>query len=224
MLWHQDLKQEANEKFMALPLTQSSYTVFEPDFSEGLQTVKVDIQGDAKNLNENLHDEQVKKYLGSVVGSDDKLSAFNLANFSGGIFIHVPKNETKSAACTLSATASSVCRSLVILERGAELNLFIDLSSTQGHFSEVIEAIVGEESRLNIAIIQDISKDSIHSASRKVLLSRNSKVSWSVLNVGSKLTKSRRETILAGEGSEVVTQYRKAQCQGAAKACRLGSS
>jgi Fe-S cluster assembly protein SufD len=105
------------------------------------------------------HPDVVRSHLGSVVGTDTKHGAASLAAFTGGVLVHVPANVVIERPIVIEIEAGSpgtiAPRILVVTEHHAVATVYVDhVGDAQATVLEVVEAVVGEESRLNLVTAQ----------------------------------------------------------------------
>lgn len=124
------------------------------------------------------HRKTVEAALGSAVGTDEKFDALNLAAFTGGVLVRVPK-ETKVAdpiTVTIQAEAEGahVPRVLVVLEPFAEANVYVDhAGGGEATVVEVVEVVVGDGAQTRLVTAQDWGDSVDHIATHRGLVGRD---------------------------------------------------
>ena len=95
-------------------------------------------------------------------------------------------------------------RSLIVLEEGAEAEVWERYSSSDGDeglFNGVTELIVGDAANLRYVCQQDLSDRSWAFATQRAEIGRDASLEWVALGFGSARGKIRMDTKLAGRGS-----------------------
>jgi Fe-S cluster assembly protein SufD len=152
----------------------------------------------------------VEPHLGSAVPARTPLVALNDAHWSDGWLVHVPRNTTVSEPIVLSTVheASSSAlhhRALVVLEEGAEAEVWTQTVSGegdgQGIANGVVELIVGAGARLRFLDVQDLSEQTWVFGAQRALVGRDGHLDWTSLGFGGVDGKVFLETKLAGRGA-----------------------
>jgi Fe-S cluster assembly protein SufD len=154
--------------------------------------------------------ELVRPQLGSIVAGDDVFVARNDADWTGGLFVYVPRNVTLEAPVFATVTQSRPdtalnWRTLIVLEEGAEAEVWEQYRSasedTEGLFNTVVELRVGPNAKLRFINAQALSEKSWVFGSQRAEVERDGVLEWVSLGFGSARGKVRMETKLAGQGS-----------------------
>jgi Fe-S cluster assembly protein SufD len=149
--------------------------------------------------------------LGSLVPAEDPFVARNEAGWSDGILIHVPAGvslaEPIRVEVPLESQGGAVAwRTLVVLEEGAEAEVWEHWSSpsdeVEALLNSVVELSVGAGATLSYVNTQDISERSWIFATQRAQVERDARLDWAALGFGSARGKVRMETKLAGPGAE----------------------
>jgi Fe-S cluster assembly protein SufD len=157
------------------------------------------------------HSELLHERLGSLVPSEDPFVARNEAGWSDGVLVHVPRGvkvaEPIRIAVPVDASGVAVSwRTLVVLEEGAEAEVWEHWSSPNDEvdaiLNSVVELSVGQAATLRYVNTQDISKRAWIFSSQRAQVERDGRLDWAALGFGSGGGKVRMETKLAGPGSE----------------------
>ena len=157
------------------------------------------------------HGELVEEYLGSLVAVDDTFVARNEAEWTDGVFVHVPKGVECTEPIRIgldldSAGASVSWRTLVVLEEGSSAEIWEDYRSaddgTDAMLNTVVEISVGQAARLHYVTTQDLSEKAWLFSSQRATVDRDGLLDWAALGFGSGNGKVRMTTRLIGEGSE----------------------
>ena len=167
----------------------------------------------AMPLGEALESEDtlLRERLGSLVAIEDPFVARNEAGWRDGVLIHVPRGVklTEPIRVELSLDEDGVAvgwRTLVVLEEGAEAEVWDHCSSnsdeTDALLNAVAELYVGQGAALRYVSSQDISERAWIFATQRARLERDGRLDWTALGFGSGNGKVRMETDLAGPGSE----------------------
>ena len=150
------------------------------------------------------------KLLGTLVGSDEKFAAHNLAEWKHGLLIRVPKGVEVAEPFYVRVTgavpdAASFWRVLVVAEEGSRLSFIEEhVSATpdlSGYSNSVAELFVGDGAKLEYVSIQNLSQETWHFASHRATVGRDAELDWVAGGFGSKKGKIRIENDLAGQGA-----------------------
>ncbi len=157
------------------------------------------------------HPELVEGRLGALVPADDPFVARNDAAWRDGVLVHVPAGvalkEPIRVEVPVSEPGTAVAwRTLVVLEEGAEAEVWEHCSSPSDEvdalLNSVVELHVGQGARLRYVSTQDISERAWIFATQRAQVERDGRLDWTALGFGSARGKVRMETNLAGPGSE----------------------
>lgn len=157
------------------------------------------------------HGELIEQHLGSVVPNRDPFVARNEANWTDGLFVHVARGVALTDPIKLDLFLDEPAgavhwRSLIILEEGAEAEVWEEWKSNDnevdGLLNAVTELVVGDASTLHYVSLQDVSEKAWIFASQRGEVGRDGTLDWTALGLGSGRGKIRMETKLAGQGSE----------------------
>jgi Fe-S cluster assembly protein SufD len=157
------------------------------------------------------HEDLVREHLGSLVPIKDPFVARNEAGWRDGVLIHVPRgvqvSEPIRIEVPLEQSGSAIgWRTLVVLEEGAEVEVWEHWSSPSDDvdalLNSVVELSVGQAATLRYVNTQDISESAWIFATQRAQVERDARLDWAALGFGSARGKVRMETKLAGPGSE----------------------
>jgi Fe-S cluster assembly protein SufD len=157
------------------------------------------------------HDELLRERLGSLVPVEDPFVARNEAGWQDGVLIHVPKGVQLSESIQIEVPVDTAgvavnWRTLVVLEEGAEAEVWEHWSSpaddVDAVLNSVVELSVGQGATLRYVNTQDISEQAWIFATQRAQVERDGRLDWAALGFGSGRGKVRMETKLAGPGSE----------------------
>jgi Fe-S cluster assembly protein SufD len=149
--------------------------------------------------------------LGSLVPVEDPFVARNEAAWSDGVLVHVAKgvrlSEPIQIELPIEASGTAVnWRTLIVLEEGAEAEVWEHWSSPSDEvdavLNSVVELAVGQAATLRYVNTQDISERAWIFATQRAEVERDGRLDWAALGFGSARGKVRMETKLAGPGSE----------------------
>ncbi len=149
--------------------------------------------------------------LGSLAPADDPFVARNDEAWSDGVLVHVPAGvkvtEPIRIEVPLSENGSALhWRTLVVLEEGAEAEVWEHWSSPSDEvdalLNSVVELRVDQAATLRYVNTQDISESAWIFATQRAQVERDGRLDWTALGFGSANGKVRMETNLAGPGSE----------------------
>jgi Fe-S cluster assembly protein SufB/Fe-S cluster assembly protein SufD len=157
------------------------------------------------------HIDLVKEFFDKKVTNpgESKLIAMNCAYFNSGIFVHVPKNMEISLPVyhILMVTGDSkvISKTMLSCEEGSRV-LFVeeDYSSAKNAFHDaVIEIYAKESSEASFVNMQNFDHNVTSITNKKALVERDAKVNWMIGRLGSSTNKTKRDTMLVGEGASV---------------------
>ena len=201
---------EAERKFLSGAGTQfDSETVYHKvrEDLEKLGVIFCDMDTALK-----LHPEIVKKYFGTIVPyADNKFAALNLAVWSGGSFVYVPKNVKVplplQAYFRINAkNMGQFERTLIIVEEGAEVHYIEGCSapaySTNSLHAAVVEVIAHKNSRVRYTTLQNWANNIYNLVTKRAKAYEDAYVEWLDANVGSCITMKYPCVLLAGRGAK----------------------
>jgi Fe-S cluster assembly protein SufD len=158
------------------------------------------------------HAELLAERLGTLAPGDDPFVARNDASWSDGVLVHVPAGVKLAEPIRVGLRvdedgAAIAWRALIVLEEGAEAEVWEHVSSPAGDdtralLNSVVELHVGQAATLRYVGTQDISEASWIFATQRAQVERDGRLDWAALGFGSANGKVRMETKLAGAGSE----------------------
>ncbi|MBR6838597.1 MAG: Fe-S cluster assembly protein SufB [Alphaproteobacteria bacterium] len=163
----------------------------------------------------------VKKYLGSVVPSNDNFfAALNSAVFSDGTFVYVPPHtkcpiDLASYFRIETAKIGQFERTLIIADHGAELSYMEGCSAPRrpNHqlHSGVVEIVVMDDAHVKYATVQNwypgktVGKKSVggilNFVTKRGKCENNATLDWTQVEIGSSMTWKYPSTILSGNNA-----------------------
>src|SRR5712672_769976 len=165
------------------------------------------------------HPEIVKKYLGSVVPTNDNFfAALNSAVFSDGSFCFIPKGvrcpmELSTYFRINNSESGQFERTLIVAEEGAYVSYLEGCTAPKFDRNQlhaaVVELIALDDAEIKYSTVQnwyagdEDGKGGIYNfvTKRGKCAGRNSKISWTQVETGSAITWKYPSCILAGENS-----------------------
>jgi Fe-S cluster assembly protein SufD len=157
------------------------------------------------------HGDLLHERLGSLVPVEDPFVARNEAAWQDGVLVYVPKGVKLEAPVQIelpvdTSGAAIDWRTLIVLEEGAEAEVWEHWSSpaddVDAVLNSVVELAVGQAATLRYVNTQDISEQAWIFATQRAEVQRDGRLDWTALGFGSARGKVRMETKLAGPGSE----------------------
>jgi len=157
------------------------------------------------------HPELVEPHLGTIVPADDIFVAANDAGWSCGAFVYVPRGVRVSSPILLNAVTAAAGtalqrRVLIVLEEGAEAEVWEQYLSADGEsetlLNTVVELVVGQNAKLRYICGQDLNEKSWIFGAQRAEVQRDGKLDWVAAGFGSARGRVRMETKLAGDGAE----------------------
>ncbi len=155
--------------------------------------------------------ELVEGRLGALAPAEDPFVARNDAAWREGVLVHVPAGVRVAEPIRVQVPveedgAAIAWRTLIVLEEGAEAEVWEHCSSsgdeTDALLNSVVELHVGQAATLRYVSTQDISERAWIFATQRAEVERDGRLDWAALGFGSANGKVRMETKLAGPGSE----------------------
>jgi Fe-S cluster assembly protein SufD len=147
-------------------------------------------------------------YPATIVPDDDRFAVENLARWTHGLLVHVPKGvelEKPLYVQVVSNGGSLYWRMVVRADEGARFTLIEDLSSagedTLAYTNAVVELFVEPSAKIEYVSLQNLSKETWHFGRHKALLQRDSELDWVLGGFGSKRGKVWIENDLVGPGA-----------------------
>jgi Fe-S cluster assembly protein SufD len=146
-----------------------------------------------------------------VPATDSKFTALHGAFWDNGTLLYVPRGvvvETplRVVVQTASAGRASLPHTLIILGEGSQATFVEEVTSeesTQQGFSDrVTEIFLGPGSRLDYANVQHLSRSDFDFHTERAMMDRDSTLVLHSIELGSRLSKGRVETILRGPGTD----------------------
>jgi Fe-S cluster assembly protein SufD len=153
----------------------------------------------------------VERHLGSVVAADTVFTARNAESWTDGTFVYVPRGVHVEAPIVLThvhaqAGTALHTRTLVVLEDGAQAEVWDQLVSADGEadglVNQVVELVVGQNARLTYIGAQDLNDKTWIFGSQRGIVGRDGTLDWTTLGFGSKNGKVFLETKLDGPGAD----------------------
>ncbi|MGH2851687.1 MAG: Fe-S cluster assembly protein SufD [Solirubrobacteraceae bacterium] len=156
-----------------------------------------------------LHSELVEGHLGAAVPARTAFVARNDAHWSDGWLVYVPAHTHVTEPIVLSTlhqpSSTLHHRLLVILEEGADAEVWTQQLSAQGDgegvANGVVELFVGAGARLRFLDLQDLSEHTWIFAAARAIVERDGQLDWTALGFGATNGKVFLETQLAGPGA-----------------------
>lgn len=157
----------------------------------------------------------IEQHLAHYSGNEaNAFAALNIAFFTDGLFVHVPKNvsvEEPVQVVYLSTAAETGAaahvRNLVLVDAGAKFTLlesYVSLATAPYVTNAVTEMVVSDNAWVEHVKFQDEAADAYHFAALHGVFGRTSKVWTHSLALGGKLARYNLRTKLDGEGLEAV--------------------
>ena len=156
------------------------------------------------------HPDIVERHLGSVVPSDAAFVARNDAGWTDGTLVYIPRGvqvEAPIVLTTVHAEPGTMLhhRTLVVLEEGAQADVWHQTLSADGEaagvVNGVVELVVGQNAHLRFIDAQDLSEQTWVFASQRAIVERDASLDWVTLGFGSGNGKVFLTTKLAGAGA-----------------------
>jgi Fe-S cluster assembly protein SufD len=158
------------------------------------------------------HGELVREHFMTrcVPPSDSKFAALHGAFWNAGTFLYVPRGVviTEPLRTVLAADlehGSSLAHTLIVLEPGAQVTYAEDFVSPEsaetGLSTRVVELILKRDAVLHYAGVQRWGRSVYDFHTERALLERDTSVTVQTIELGSRLSKGRVESVLNGSGA-----------------------
>lgn len=153
----------------------------------------------------------VKKYFGKIVSfAENKFAALNVAVFSGGSFIYVPKNTVldrplQSYFRINSKNMGQFERTLIIVDDNSSLH-YVE-GCTAPSYSEsslhaaIVEIYVGKNAKCRYSTVQNWATNVYNLVTKRAVVDDNGVMEWIDGNIGSKVTMKYPCCVLKGDNS-----------------------
>jgi Fe-S cluster assembly protein SufD len=158
----------------------------------------------------------VRPLLGSLVGPDvdaqgcGKLEALNLALWSQGTWIHVPRNVRVPKPIHLWLTAPAgkemlATRLLVLVEEGADVTIIDECEggANGAVLNSAAEIFAGQSSRVRYVSVQRLDRTAAYHAAERARVERDAGMLTAIASLGGGITKSDFGSLLTGPGADV---------------------
>ncbi len=148
----------------------------------------------------------------AIMPHEDKLAALNCALFACGVFLYVPKGVEvslpfRSVFILNEPRKGIISHTIIVADVGSKIT-FLDELYTQdestkapGLHSAVHEIYAREGSEVKYGAIQALGSEKISFSNKRSIGERDSRVSWAIGYFGGKLTKSKMDMVLKGQGA-----------------------
>ena len=141
--------------------------------------------------------------------NDGYFAALHGAFWQGGTFLYVPRGVEAPlplrAATWLKNRHASFTHTLIVLEPGARAVLIDEYTSLtdsrQAFNNDAVEILVGDEAQLDYVNWQDLGRNVYNFTHERARVMRDATLHWILAGLGTKLTKSFIDAVLAGQGS-----------------------
>ncbi len=156
------------------------------------------------------HSDLLQQHLGQTVGADSKFSALNLALWTTGAFLYVPRRvevalPLHTIAHLSAASQSPFFRTLIVVESDADVVLVDQWLGPTGEAAalstNVQEVVVGSGSRVRYVTLQEWGRHLWNFSVNRSRLGRDSTVNSLVIAFGSRFHKANVESLLQGPGA-----------------------
>jgi Fe-S cluster assembly protein SufB len=155
--------------------------------------------------------ELFKEYFGSVVPDDDnKLASLNLAVWSGGSFVYIPKGvEVKIPLQAYfrmnTQNLGQFERTLIIADEGSKVHYIegctAPIYQANSLHSGVVEIVVKKNAQVRYSTIQNWSNNVFNLVTQRALVEEGGRMEWVDANIGSYRTMKYPACVLAGKGA-----------------------
>lgn len=154
----------------------------------------------------------VESHLGRIVPeTHGKFEALNLAAWSGGVFLHVPRNVVIEKPLHIVVSGDNGApflaqRILVVAEEGVEMTLVVDFTSPRGaafHANTAVEIFGGANTNIKYVCVQHWSDQVKWYFTQRARMERDAQYLSLWAGLGSRITKTDIGATLDGPGANV---------------------
>ncbi len=155
------------------------------------------------------HEELFREHFGSVVPDDDnKLASLNLAVWSGGSFVYIPRGvkvEIPLQAYFRMNTQNlgQFERTLIIADEDSDVHYIegctAPIYSENSLHSGVVEIVVKKNAKVRYSTIQNWSTNVFNLVTQRALVHEGARMEWVDANIGSRVTCKYPACVLLGE-------------------------
>jgi Fe-S cluster assembly protein SufD len=151
------------------------------------------------------------RFASLLTGADDAFVALSDAGPRNGAFVYVPAGVAVEQPIPLAAVQARVGslvnrRTLIVLEEGAQAEVWEQYLSASGElegvFNAVTELVVSDGARLRYVCGQSLSERSWMFGAQRAEVGRDASLDWVALGFGSANGRVRMQTRLSGPGAE----------------------
>ncbi|HET9417163.1 MAG TPA: Fe-S cluster assembly protein SufD [Candidatus Limnocylindria bacterium] len=156
------------------------------------------------------HPDLVRRSLGQAAGQASHAHFWALAQaaWTGGVFVHVPRNASVDGTVVVRTTlgtgdATYLPVTLVVAEEGSDVTILEDLSSPDGSsiwFGGIVEIVAEQGARVRYAHLQRLGDGAWNVGSQRVMVGQDADVTTLNAEIGSKVTKVGLDVQMAGKG------------------------
>jgi Fe-S cluster assembly protein SufD len=158
------------------------------------------------------HPDLLEEHFGSTVDpQEDYLTALSTALFSTGTLVYVPEGvAAEDVKIRTEMNSRSLFNyTLIVAEESSSVTIYERQSTGEEapaedarYYSGVVEAVAGENARIQYGSLQTLDQGTYNHTIKRGVADTYGTVGWIDGNVGSRLTKTRVSTELAGDSSE----------------------
>jgi Fe-S cluster assembly protein SufD len=156
------------------------------------------------------HPDLVRRSLGRAAGQASHAHFWALAQaaWTGGVFVHVPRNASVDGTVVVRTTlgngdATYLPVTLVVAEEGSDVTILEDLTSPDGSsvwFGGIVEIVAEQAARVRYAHLQRLGDGAWNIGSQRVEVGQDADVTTLNAEVGSKVTKVGLDVQMTGKG------------------------
>ncbi len=156
------------------------------------------------------HPDLVRRWLGQAEGQASHAHFWALAQaaWSGGVFVHVPRNVAVDGTVVVRTTlgdgeSTYLPVTLVVAEEGANITILEEVVSPDGAaiwFGGIVEVVAEQAARVRYANLQRLGDGAWNIGSQRVAVGQDADVTTLNAEVGSKVTKVGLDVQMTGKG------------------------
>lgn len=156
------------------------------------------------SLSQSLDKKEVRDNLFVTSQITNKLEAFHKTFWNQGILLVIPKGEVikEPIRIRLNPKSPVVNNVLIIAEPESQATIIEELSQGNQYFSNYIEIIAEDYSKIDYFSVQNINKDVFYFATKRSILKKSAILNWFDFNLGGRCVVSETSSYLGSKGAE----------------------
>lgn len=183
---------------------KKSYLEYSKDDFQGAVVLSME-QAIKVDKNAGMHLNLDEKY-----GVSEEFIKIAENEFNSGVFVHLPKDKIINSYIKMNYVLDKenptlIDHNIIVAEPGSRATLIVDYSSDDAaeiFHNGVTKVFAGENSEINIIKIQRMNNNAVHLDSNLAVVSRDAKVNWVTIEMGSHINVTNYTSNLDEENSK----------------------